>query len=119
MDTDVRGYIDAHADEFFAALKQWLVIPSISADPARHDDVRRSAQWLAGHLRETGFPVTQGWDTGTAAEPGLPAARAARWVLISGPHDARRVEPLEEWDSPPFEPVERAGQLLARGASDD
>jgi acetylornithine deacetylase/succinyl-diaminopimelate desuccinylase-like protein len=127
MDTDVRGYIDAHADEFFAALKQWLVIPSISADPARHDDVRRSAQWLAGHLRETGFPVTQVWDTGTAAEPGLPAVfaewpaadPAAPVVLIYGHHDVQPVEPLEEWDSPPFEPVERAGQLLARGASDD
>jgi acetylornithine deacetylase/succinyl-diaminopimelate desuccinylase-like protein len=127
MGTDVRGYIDAHADEFFAALKQWLIIPSISADPARHDDVRRSAQWLAGHLRETGFPVTQVWDTGTAADPGLPAVfaewpatdPAAPVVLIYGHHDVQPVEPLAEWDSPPFEPVERAGQLLARGASDD
>src|ERR1017187_5841377 len=127
MATDVRGYIDAHAGEFFAALKQWLTIPSISADPARHDDVRRSAQWLAGHLRETGFPVTEGWETGTAQAPGLPsvfargpaADPAAPVVLIYGPHDVQPVEPLDEWDSPPFEPIERDGQILARGASDD
>lgn len=133
METDarrsaaVRGYIDAHAAEFFAALKQWLTIPSISADPARHDDVRRSAQWLAAHLRETGFPVTEVWETGSGDEPGLPAV-FAQWpaadpaapvVLIYGHHDVQPVEPLSEWDSPPFEPIERDGQLLARGASDD
>src|SRR5271166_3210761 len=127
MDTDVRGYIDAHAGEFFAALKQWLTIPSISADPARAEDVRRSAQWLADHLRQTGFPVTEIWETGTPEDPGLPAVfahwpaadPAAPTVLIYGHHDVQPVEPLDEWDSPPFEPVELGGQLLARGASDD
>ncbi len=40
-------------------------------------------------------------------------------VLIYGHHDVQPVEPLGEWNSPPFEPVERDGQILARGASDD
>ena len=127
MDTDVGGYIDTHAGEFFAALKQWLTIPSISADPARAADVRRSAQWLADHLRHTGFPTTEIWETGTQDNPGLPAVfaqwpaadPAAPTVLIYGHHDVQPVEPLDEWDSPPFEPVELGGQLLARGASDD
>jgi acetylornithine deacetylase/succinyl-diaminopimelate desuccinylase-like protein len=127
MDTNVRAHIDEHAGGFFAALKQWLAIPSISADPARHDDVRRSAQWLAGHLLAAGFPTAEVLQTGTADEPGLPAVYAewpaadpgAPVVLIYGHHDVQPVEPLEEWDSPPFEPVERSGQLLARGASDD
>lgn len=126
-DEAVRSYIDAHAGEFFAALRQWLTIPSISADPARAGDVRRSAQWLAGHLAETGFPVTEVWETGTADDPGLPAVFAhwpaadptAPTVLVYGHHDVQPVEPLDEWDSPPFEPVERDGLLLARGASDD
>ena len=43
MDTDVRGYIDVHAREFFDALQDWLRIPSISGDPQRAADVRRSA----------------------------------------------------------------------------
>ncbi len=127
METDVRDYIDAHAGEFFTALKQWLAIPSISADPARAADVRRSAQWLAGHLRQTGFPVAEVWETGTAGHPGLPAVfaewpaadPAAPVVLVYGHHDVQPVEPLAEWDSPPFEPAERDGMILARGASDD
>jgi acetylornithine deacetylase/succinyl-diaminopimelate desuccinylase-like protein len=127
MDTAVREFIDAHADEFFAALKQWLTIPSISADPARDADVRRSAQWLADHLRESGFETAEVWETGTPDSPGLPAVfaqwtatdRGAPTVLVYGHHDVQPVEPLEEWDSPPFDPAERDGQILARGASDD
>ena len=124
---DVRQYIDDHAAEFFGALKQWLTIPSISADPARHGDVRRSAEWLAGHLRDSGFPVAEVWETGEDGKAGLPAVfanwpaadPAAPVVLVYGHHDVQPVEPLEEWASPPFEPAEHDGQLLARGASDD
>ena len=127
MQSDVRSYIDDHAREFYDALKQWLTIPSISADPARAGDVRRSAQWLAGHLSGTGFPVTEVWETGSETEPGLPAVYAewpaadpgAPVVLIYGHHDVQPVEPLDEWDSPPFEPAEQDGLILARGASDD
>jgi acetylornithine deacetylase/succinyl-diaminopimelate desuccinylase-like protein len=124
---DVRGYIDQHAAEFFGELKQWLAIPSISADPSRHADVRRSADWLAGHLRRTGFPLAEVWETGRDGAAGRPAVfahwpaadPAAPVVLVYGHHDVQPVEPLDEWDSPPFEPAERDGQLLARGASDD
>jgi acetylornithine deacetylase/succinyl-diaminopimelate desuccinylase-like protein len=119
---DVRDYIDTHQGEFFAALKQWLAIPSVSADPDRATDVHASAQWLADYLRETGFPVTEIWQT-----DGLPAVYAhwpaadpsAPTVLVYGHHDVQPVEPLTAWDSPPFEPVEQDGLLLARGASDD
>jgi hypothetical protein len=48
---DVRGYVESNARAFIDDLKQWLTIPSISADPARHGDVRHSAAWLAGHLQ--------------------------------------------------------------------
>ncbi len=124
---DVREYVGQNAPDFFAALKQWLAIPSISADPARHGEVRQSAQWLADYLRDTGFPVVEVWETGTEAARGLPAVfahwpavdPAAPVVLVYGHHDVQPVEPLEEWDSPPFEPAEREGRLLARGASDD
>ena len=124
---DVRAYIDQNAPAFFGSLKQWLAIPSISADPAHHGDVRRSAQWLAEYLHGTGFPVSEVWETGTAGAGGLPAVfaewpaadPAAPAVLVYGHHDVQPVEPLDEWDSPPFEPAERDGLLLARGASDD
>ena len=124
---DVRDYIDSNAREFFDQLKAWLSIPSVSADPGHHPDVRSSAQWLAAHLTATGFPTVEIWDTGTASAPGQPAvfahwpARdpAAPAVLVYGHHDVQPVEPLGEWHFPPFEPAERDGQLLGRGASDD
>jgi len=119
---DVRAYVEANAREFIDDLKQWLTIPSISADPERHGDVGHSAAWLAAHLRGAGFPVAQVLETGglpavyaewPAADPAAPVA------LIYGHHDVQPAEPLDEWDSPPFEPVERDGRLLGRGASDD
>ena len=121
---DVRGYVESNAREFIDDLKQWLAIPSISADPDRHGDVRRSAEWLAAHLRGVGFPVAEVWDTPSGGLPAVfaewPAADpAAPTVLVYGHHDVQPVEPLEEWHSPPFEPAERDGLLLGRGASDD
>jgi acetylornithine deacetylase/succinyl-diaminopimelate desuccinylase-like protein len=123
---DVRGYIDENAAGFFDALRQWVAIPSISADPAHRADVRRSAEWLAACLHQSGFPVAEIWETG-ADGTGLPAV-FAHWpaadpsapvVLVYGHHDVQPAEPLEEWRSPPFEPAQRDGQLLGRGTSDD
>ena len=120
-------YIDSQAPDFFRQLSEWLAVPSISADPAHRDDVRASAEWLAAHLSGTGFPVVEIWETGEPGAPGGPAVfahwpaadPAAPTVLVYGHHDVQPVEPLAEWDSPPFQPVQRDGQLLGRGASDD
>ncbi|GAA4607956.1 dipeptidase [Actinoallomurus liliacearum] len=119
---DVRDYIDANASGFFDALKEWLTIPSISGDPERRDDVRRSAEWLAAHLRDTGFPTVEIWET-----DGLPAVfaewpaedPAAPKVVVYGHHDVQPVEPLEEWETAPFVPFEKGERLIGRGASDD
>ena len=124
---DVRDYVEQQAAAFFGDLRQWLAIPSISADPGHHGDVRASARWLASHLRSIGFPEVEIWETGGDGSPGLPAVYAcwpaanpaAPAVCVYGHHDVQPVEPLAQWDSPPFQPVERDGQLLARGASDD
>ncbi len=121
----VRESIDENADDFFAALSDWLTIPSISGDPACSAEVRRSAEWLVAQLRATGFPIAEVWET--AEGQGLPAVYAewpaddpaAPIALVYGHHDVQPVEPLEEWDSQPFEPVQRDGLLFGRGASDD
>ncbi|NKY97446.1 dipeptidase [Nocardiopsis alborubida] len=119
---DVRAHIEAHRDEFVSSLKEWLAIPSISADPAHHPDVVRSARWLADHLTATGFPTVEVWQT-----PGLPAVFAewpaadpdAPTVLVYGHHDVQPVDPVQEWETDPFTPTERGTSLFARGASDD
>lgn len=119
---DVRAYIEAHRDEFVSSLKEWLEIPSISADPTHHGDVHRSARWLADHLTATGFPTVEVWQT-----PGLPAVfaewpaadPAAPTVLVYGHHDVQPVDPVSEWETDPFRPSERGTSLFARGASDD
>ncbi len=119
---DVRDYIAANAAGFSQALRDWLSIPSVSADPARHDDVRRSAEWLAGYLRQSGFPVAEVWETAglpavyahwPAADPGAPR------VLVYGHHDVQPAELGDGWDYQPFEPQEKDGKIIGRGASDD
>src|SRR4051812_30536587 len=106
-DTDVVSYVEARRDEFLADLVDWLRIPSVSADPARADDVRRSAEWLATALRRTGFPTVEIWPT--AGAPAVfaewPAADpAAPSVVVYGHHDVQPVDPEELWETPPFEP---------------
>ncbi|KWW99326.1 Peptidase M20 [Carbonactinospora thermoautotrophica] len=121
-DSVVRAYIAEHSSQFFADLKEWLRIPSISGQPERHPDVRRSAEWLAAKLRETGFPTVEVWETA-----GLPAVFAewpsgdpnAPTVVVYGHHDVQPVDPVELWESDPFEPVERGERLVGRGAADD
>lgn len=126
----VRAYIEAHAGEFVAQLSEWLRIPSIWTDPARHEDVQRSAQWLSETLLNTGFPTVEIWNAGSDGT-GAPAVFAewpsddhgAPTVLVYGHHDVQPVDPEELWSFAPFDPRVVPGpdgdRLLGRGASDD
>jgi len=117
-----RAYVTEHADELLAALSEWLRIPSVSADPARHDAVASSAEWLARALTSTGFPTVEIWPTAglPAVFADWPAADpAAPTVLVYGHHDVQPVDPEELWETPPFEPTVRDGRLYGRGAIDD
>ncbi|WP_055548015.1 dipeptidase [Streptomyces sp. NBRC 110028] len=123
-DTDnaVRAFVAREYAAFLDELGAWLRIPSVSADPARAGDVRRSAQWLASHLTATGFPEVEIWET-----PGAPAVFAA-WpsgdpeaptVLVYGHHDVQPAAREDGWHTDPFDPVVKDGRLYARGAADD
>jgi acetylornithine deacetylase/succinyl-diaminopimelate desuccinylase-like protein len=120
--TDIAQYVDAHKHELLADLDAWLRIPSISASPEHAGEVRRSAEWLADRLRVAGFPTVEVWETA-----GLPAV-FAEWpsadpdapvVTLYGHHDVQPVDPLELWNTPPFEPTVIGDELFARGAVDD
>jgi acetylornithine deacetylase/succinyl-diaminopimelate desuccinylase-like protein len=121
--TGIRDFIDAHRGDLLADLDQWLRIPGISAQPDRHDDVRRSAEWFADAARRTGFATVEVLDDG----PWLPAVYAewpsgdadAPTVLVYAHHDVQPVDPLELWHTDPFDPTVDGDVLRARGASDD
>ncbi|MEV0681068.1 M20/M25/M40 family metallo-hydrolase [Actinosynnema sp. NPDC050436] len=118
-----RAAVAALADDFVADLREWLAIPSIGTDPAHHEDVARSAQWLADALRRDGWPDVRVW-SGSGALPAvyacLPAADPdAPVVLVYGHHDVQPVDPVEEWHHPPFEGTLVGEELFGRGASDD
>ncbi|WP_149184296.1 dipeptidase [Streptomyces sp. TRM49041] len=118
----VRKYIAQHRAAFLDDLAEWLRIPSVSAEPGHAPDVRRSAEWLAAKLAETGFPVAEVWET-----DGAPAVFAewlsddpdAPTVLVYGHHDVQPAAREDGWHSDPFEPVVRENRLYARGAADD
>lgn len=122
MTNDVRSFISEHRADLLRDLDEWLRIPGISAQPERHADVRRSAEWLAEACRRTGFPTVEVWQTA-----GLPAVYAewpaaepdAPTVLVYGHHDVQPVDPIELWHTDPFEPTVDGPVLRARGASDD
>ncbi|WP_372409405.1 dipeptidase [Streptomyces luteireticuli] len=121
-DSAVRAYIEQHRAAFLDDLAEWLRIPSVSADPGRAADVRRSADWLAAKLKETGFPTVEVWET-----DGAPAVFAewpsgdddAPTVLVYGHHDVQPAAREDGWHTDPFEPVVKDGRLYGRGAADD
>ncbi|MDH6112690.1 acetylornithine deacetylase/succinyl-diaminopimelate desuccinylase-like protein [Kitasatospora sp. MAP12-15] len=121
-DSVVRSFIDQHQADFLRDLGEWLSIPSVSADPGRSGEVRRSAEWLAAKLAEIGFPVAEVWES-----DGLPAVFAewpsgdagAPTVLVYGHHDVQPAAKEDGWDTEPFTPVTIGNRLYARGAADD
>jgi acetylornithine deacetylase/succinyl-diaminopimelate desuccinylase-like protein len=107
--------------QFLTSLQEFLVIPSISTDPAHKPDILQAADWLANRLKALGMQNVQVMPTGGSpvvyAEYNQ-AGPAAPTILIYGHYDVQPVEPLELWKSGPFEPEVRADQLYARGSSD-
>jgi acetylornithine deacetylase/succinyl-diaminopimelate desuccinylase-like protein len=119
------GALEAHllatADRRLARYLDLLRIPSISGIPAHAGDCRRAAERLAADLRAAGLENVDVSETG--GHPIVYAdwlhAAGAPTVLLYGHYDVQPVDPLDEWQAPPFEPVVRDGRVLARGASDD
>ncbi|MGZ6365107.1 MAG: dipeptidase [Ktedonobacteraceae bacterium] len=119
--TQLETYITENENRFLEDLKSWLRIPSISTLPEHAGDIRAAAEYAANqlqlmdfervHLIETqNHPLVYGeW----LKAPGKPT------VLVYGHYDVQPVDPIELWDSPPFEPTVRGDNLYCRGACDD
>lgn len=122
--TDLNGaaleYLEARREESLDQLKDFLRIPSVSTDPLRTAEVRRAAEFVRDALRRAGLPRVEIVDT-----PGHPIVYAedlrsgGPTLLVYGHYDVQPEQPVELWESGPFEPTVRDGELYARGAADD
>lgn len=117
----IKDYVSANTDRFLAELFELLRFPSVSADPKFKEDVVKTAAFVAQKLEEAGadkvevcqtagYPIVYGEKL---IDPNLPT------VLVYGHYDVQPADPLELWDTPPFEPTVRDGKIYARGAADD
>ncbi|HEV8335170.1 MAG TPA: dipeptidase [Candidatus Polarisedimenticolia bacterium] len=117
----VVSFIRQNKDRYVADLVEFLKIPSISSSSQHNADTERCAHFVADLMRKSGLmraeifktpghPIVFGeWD----GAPGRPT------ILVYGHYDVQPVDPLNLWESGPFDPTIRDGQLYARGSADD
>jgi acetylornithine deacetylase/succinyl-diaminopimelate desuccinylase-like protein len=121
MSTSTADYVSSNRERFLEELNQFLRIPSISTLPENKDDVARAAQFTADSLKRAGLENVE--IIPTAGHPLVYGdwlhAPGAPTVLCYGHYDVQPPDPLELWQSPPFEPTIRDGNLYARGSADD
>jgi acetylornithine deacetylase/succinyl-diaminopimelate desuccinylase-like protein len=117
----IIAYINKNYDSYVSQLTEFLKIKSISTSPENKGDMQTCAKFVADKLKEAGInkvqifkteghPIVYGEWLGA---PGKPT------VLVYGHYDVQPVDPIDLWNSPPFEPVIKDGKIFARGATDD
>ena len=117
----VVDFININRDRYIDELKEYLSIPSISALPDYAPEVIRCAEWTADELRRVGLENVRLVET-----EGYPVV-CAEWlhageaptIIFYGHYDVQPVDPLDKWETPPFDATVRSGELYARGAADD
>jgi acetylornithine deacetylase/succinyl-diaminopimelate desuccinylase-like protein len=113
---EIDRYIESNLPQFIADLRRLVSIPSISS---RGEGIEPAATLVAELLSDAGFTAHM------MATDGFPVVYAdsgsgtARTLICYNHYDVQPPEPLELWDSPPFELVERNGRLYGRGVADD
>ncbi|MGO8690917.1 MAG: dipeptidase [Thermoguttaceae bacterium] len=116
----IDEYLTTQSSRFEEELCEFLRIASVSADPQRRGEIQRAAAWVADQFHRLGFTAeivpTVGHPLVYAESPRVAGAPTA---LVYGHYDVQPPDPLEKWISPPFEPVRREGNIVARGATDD
>lgn len=120
MSTGWKEELEKHRDAHVRELLTLVTMPSVSTDPERAGDVRATAVWVAERLRTAGVP-----EVNIVESAGHPAV-VGRWrahddqptILIYGHYDVQPAEPLELWNTPPFEPAVDGDVIVGRGTSD-
>ena len=118
---EIKNYVESNRERFLDELFELIRIPSISARAEAKEEMFKTAEFIRQSLLDagadhaevketTGWPVVYGHKM---VDDALPT------VLVYGHYDVQPVEPLDLWDSPPFEPEVRDGKIFARGADDD
>jgi acetylornithine deacetylase/succinyl-diaminopimelate desuccinylase-like protein len=121
MSAAIDNYVRENETRFLEELKDFLRIPSISTLPENKEATHRAADFVVDHLMAAGMEHVELIETDRHPlvyadwlhAPGKPT------VLCYGHFDVQPPDPLELWETPPFEPTERNGNLYARGAADD
>lgn len=118
---NIHNYIQENKDRFINELIELLKIPSVSADPAYRDSVLQAAEAVRKTLEAAGADQTELCETA-----GFPVVYGEKiideskpTILVYGHYDVQPADPLELWNSPPFEPVIKDEKIYARGAADD
>jgi len=113
---DILTHIEAHTDEYLARLQRACAQPSISA---QGEGLSEMAEMAARMLSKVGFRVELVPTDGAPVVLGRISGRGQRTLLLYNHYDVQPVDPLDEWETPPFEADVRDGKLYARGAADN
>lgn len=118
---ELEAFLDASRERRLASYLEFLRIPSISALPEHAGDCRTAAEWVAGQLGAIGVEHVVVSETG-----GHPIvygdwlhASGRPTVVVYGHYDVQPVDPIDEWETAPFEPFIRGDRVVGRGAADD
>lgn len=121
--TPVLDQIDQDLPQALERLSALLRIPSISTDPAHAGDVDKAADWLVAELNALGFAARKDATSGHPMVVAQGGAAEGPHLLFYGHYDVQPVDPLDLWESDPFDPqiqdTPKGRVIRARGASDD
>ena len=117
----IENYVEQHKQRFLNELFELLRFPSISADPKYKEDILNTANFVAKKLVDAGANKVEVCPT--AGNPIVYGEKiiddSNPTVLVYGHYDVQPPDPLDLWNTPPFEPTIRDGKIYARGACDD
>ncbi|HEX3266241.1 MAG TPA: dipeptidase [Candidatus Limnocylindrales bacterium] len=122
VDQTIEAFLDEHREERLESYKELLRIPSISTLPEHKPDIERAARWIVDELSRIGMEHATTFET----HGGHPLvygdwlhAAGAPTILVYCHYDVQPVDPIELWETAPFDPFVKDGRMVGRGAADD